>query len=72
MRPVELAVKNVVDDQYCYTQTRTECRETTKNVDREICTYSYSSVRETRPAQTTQVTASRIISKNVGTYRYLR
>ena len=55
-KPVELAVKNVVDDKYCYTQTQTQCEETTKNVDREICTYTYVSKAEKRDATTTKVT----------------
>ena len=55
-KPVELAVKNVVDDKYCYTQTQTECEETTKTEDREICTYTYVSKAEKRDATTTRVT----------------
>lgn len=54
--PVELAVKNIVDDEFCYTATRTECEEVSTVNDREICTYTYSSKKETRGATTTQVT----------------
>ncbi len=54
--PVELAVKNIVDDQFCYTATRTECEEVSKVNDREICTYTYSSKKATLPASTVQVT----------------
>ena len=54
-KPVELAVKNIVDDKYCYTQTQTQCEETTKNVEREICTYTYISKKEKREATTTKV-----------------
>ena len=56
-KPVELAVKNVVDDDYCYKQIRTVCEETTKTVDREICTYNYVKKAETLAATTTQVSS---------------
>jgi hypothetical protein len=51
-----LAVKNVVDNDYCYNQIRTVCEETETVVQREICTYTYSSVKSVQPATTTQVT----------------
>ena len=54
-RPVELNVKNVVDGEFCYTQTRTECEETTKEVTREICTYTYGQRQEQLDATTIQV-----------------
>ena len=53
--PVVLAVKNVVDNDYCYNQIRTVCEETTKEVQKEICTHTYISKPETLPATTTQV-----------------
>merc|ERR1711979_139234 len=43
--PVTLAVKNVVDNDYCYNQIRTVCEETETVMQREICTYTYSSVK---------------------------
>lgn len=55
--PVVLAVKNVVDNDYCYNQIRTVCEETTKEVQKEICTNTYISKPETLPATTTQVTS---------------
>jgi len=51
-----LAVKEVVDDEYCYTSIRTVCEETNTVQPREICTYTYVSKKETLPATTTQVT----------------
>lgn len=55
--PVVLAVKNVVDNDYCYNQIRTVCEEITKDVEREICTFNYVRKAETQPATTTQVTS---------------
>jgi len=54
--PVTLAVKNVVDYDYCYEQIRTVCEETTKIQPRKICTYNYVTKPETLVATTTQVT----------------
>merc|ERR1712038_1788299 len=54
--PVTLAVKNVVDNDYCYNQIRTVCETPETVVQREICTYTYSSVKSVQPATTTQVT----------------
>jgi len=54
--PVTLDVLNVVDNDYCYNQIRTVCEETETVVQREICTYTYSSVKSVQPATTTQVT----------------
>jgi hypothetical protein len=54
--PIDLAVKNIVDNDYCYTQIRTVCEETESIVEREICTYTYSSVASVQPATTTKVT----------------
>ena len=53
--PVVLAVKNVVDNDYCYNQIRTVCEETTRTEAREICTYNYVKKEEQMPAVTTQV-----------------
>lgn len=50
-----LAVKNVVDNEYCYNQIRTVCEETTKEVPRELCTFNYVRKAETLSATTTQV-----------------
>ena len=59
--PITLAVKNVVDNDYCYNQIRTVCEETETIVQREICTYTYSSVKSVQPATTTQVSAQLLI-----------
>jgi len=55
-KPVELAVKRVVPDQYCYTQVQTQCEEVTTSNPREICTYNYISRKTQEPATTTKVT----------------
>ena len=59
--PVTLDVLNVVDNDYCYNQIRTVCEETETVVQREICTYTYSSVKSVQPATTTQVSAQLLI-----------
>merc|ERR1711879_21693 len=54
--PVELAVKVVEDEDYCFDRVLTVCEETSVTVDREICTYEYEGVTVTPPCTTTQVT----------------
>merc|ERR1711971_572218 len=54
--PVELAVKVVEDEDYCFDRVLTVCEETEVVVDREICTYEYEGVTVTPPCTTTQVT----------------
>jgi len=54
--PVTLAVKNVVDNDYCYTQIRTVCEAVDTTIPREICTYTYIKKDDTLDAQITQVT----------------
>merc|ERR1712226_1315970 len=39
--PVTLAVKEVVDNDYCFDRVLTICEETNTVVQREICTYVY-------------------------------
>merc|ERR1712244_146432 len=39
--PVTLAVKEVVDNDYCFDRVLTVCEETSTTVEREICTYEY-------------------------------
>ncbi len=53
--PVTLAVKNVADDEFCYTATKTVCREETKTIERDVCTYTYEAKKEAAPATITQV-----------------
>merc|ERR1711962_283218 len=54
--PVTLAVKEVVDDDYCFDRVLTICEETNTVVQREICTYVYEREDVTAPCTTTQVT----------------
>merc|ERR1712053_22614 len=54
--PVNLAVKEVVDNDYCFDRVLTVCEETSTTVDREICTYVYEKEDVTAPCTTTQVT----------------
>merc|ERR1719461_678600 len=55
-KPVELPVKNVADDRYCFTRTSTECDEQTKKIEREVCTYTYATKRESLKATTVKIT----------------
>merc|ERR1711971_635524 len=54
--PITLAVKEVVDNDYCFDRVLTVCEETSTIVEREICTYAYEQEDVVAPAQTTQVT----------------
>merc|ERR1711874_924820 len=54
--PVTLAVKEVVDNDYCFDRVLTVCEETSTTVDREICTYEYEREDVIAPCTTTQVT----------------
>ena len=54
--PITLAVKEVVDNDYCFDRVLTICEETSVTVDREICTYVYEKEDVTAPCTTTQVT----------------
>ena len=54
--PVTLAVKEVVDNDYCFDRVLTICEETSTVVEREICTYVYEREDVTAPCTTTQVT----------------
>merc|ERR1712123_135820 len=54
--PVTLAVKEVVDNDYCFDRVLTVCEETSTTVDREICTYVYEREDVTAACTTTQVT----------------
>merc|ERR1719451_85749 len=50
------AVKEVVDNDYCFDRVLTVCEETSTVVEREICTYVYEKEDVTAPCTTTQVT----------------
>merc|ERR1711937_575803 len=54
--PITLAVKEVVDSDYCFDRVLTICEETSTTVDREICSYVYEKEDVTAPCTTTQVT----------------
>merc|ERR1712128_386482 len=54
--PVTLAVKEVVDNDYCFDRVLTICEETSTVVEREICTYVYEREDVVAPCTTTQVT----------------
>jgi len=54
--PVTLAVKEVIDNDYCFDEVLTVCEETSEFVDREICTYEYAREDVTTDCTTTQVT----------------
>merc|ERR1719315_541233 len=54
--PVTLAVKEVVDNDYCFDRVLTVCEETSTIVEREICTYVYEKEEVVAPCTTTQVT----------------
>merc|ERR1719180_766283 len=53
--PVTLAVKEVVDNDYCFDRVLTICEETNTVVQREICTYVYEREDVVTDCQTTQV-----------------
>ena len=40
---------------YCFTRTSTECDEQTKKIEREVCTYTYATKRESLKATTVKV-----------------
>merc|ERR1712227_690206 len=54
--PVTLAVKEVVDNDYCFDRVLTICEETNTVIQREICTYVYEREDVVTDCQTTQVT----------------
>merc|ERR1739840_5708 len=54
--PVTLAVKEVVDNDYCFDRVLTICEETNTVVQREICTYVYEREDVVTDCRTTQVT----------------
>merc|ERR1711953_922962 len=47
--PITLAVKEVVDNDYCFDRVLTVCEETSTIVEREICTYVYEQETVTPP-----------------------
>ena len=53
---VDLAIKRVVDGEYCYDVARTVCSESTEVIDNEVCSYSYDKKYEDTTAKTVEVT----------------
>ena len=52
---VELAIKRIVDGEYCYDVSRTVCSESTEVIDNEVCSYSYDKKYEDTTAKTVEV-----------------
>lgn len=53
---VDLAIKRIVDVEFCYTVTRTVCTESIEEIDNEVCSYSYQRHEEATTAKTVEVT----------------
>jgi len=53
---VDLAIKRIVDKEFCYTVTRTVCTESIEEIPNEICSYSYQRKEEQTNAKTVEVT----------------
>lgn len=53
---VDLAIKQIVDGEYCYDVSRTVCSESIEEIDNEVCSYSYERKYEDTTAQTVEVT----------------
>lgn len=53
---VDLAIKRIVDVEFCYTVTRTVCTESIEEIDNEVCSYSYRRHEEATTAKTVEVT----------------
>ena len=53
---IELAIKKIVDVEFCYDVTRTVCTETIEEIPNEVCTYSYQQKEEETTAKTVEVT----------------
>jgi len=52
---VELAIKKIIDVEFCYDVTRTVCTESINEIPNEICTYSYNKKYEDTTAKTVEV-----------------
>jgi hypothetical protein len=52
---VDLAIKRIVDGEYCYDVSRTVCTETTEKIDNEVCSYGYNKKYEETTAKTVEV-----------------
>lgn len=51
-----LAIKRVVDGEYCYDVSRTVCTESTETIPNEVCSYNYQKKYEDTTAKTVEVT----------------
>lgn len=54
--PNENKVKIVVDDNYCFDEVTTVCKETVSEIEREICTYEYTREEVATDCTSTQIT----------------
>jgi len=53
---VDLAIKIIVDKEFCYDVTRTVCTETIEEIPNEVCSYDYQKKEEATTAKTVEVT----------------
>jgi len=54
--PNENKVKIVVDDEFCFDEVTTICKETVSSIEREICTYEYTKEEVATDCRTTKIT----------------
>jgi hypothetical protein len=52
---VDLAIKRIVNKEFCYIVTRTVCTESIELIDNEVCSYSYQRHEEATTAKTVEV-----------------
>jgi len=53
---IDLAIKIIVDKEFCYDVTRTVCTETIEEIPNEVCSYDYQKKEEATTAKTVEVT----------------
>merc|ERR1712242_562226 len=53
---IDLAIKIIVDKEFCYDVTRTVCTETIEEIPNEVCSYAYQKKEEATTAKTVEVT----------------
>lgn len=54
--PVELAIKRIVDKEFCYDVVRTVCTESIEEIPNEVCSFAYAQKEEDTIAKTVEVT----------------
>ena len=52
---VELPIKRIVDQEFCYTVTRTVCTESIEVIPQQVCSYSYQKKYEDTTGKTVEV-----------------